>query len=173
MHTLHLTTKKFTLRPFRTTDAPNLVRWLNDSVIFENTLEIPKPYLLKHAKQFIEKNLRQYKQKKPVGIGYVIDIRGRAVGAVGFSFRGRKGEIGYWLAKPYRGKGIMSEALQLFVDHLFATYKLKKIEGFILVHNSASGRVLEKVGFRSEGILRRHVKKGEKLLDEEHYVLER
>lgn len=173
MHPLHLTTKKFFLRPFRTTDAKDLVRWLNDPVIFENTLHIPKPYLLKHAKQFIAKNLRQYRQKNPLGIGYIIDIRGRAVGAVGFSFRGKKGEVGYWLAKPYRGKGIMSEALGLFVEHLFVTYHLNRIEAYVFVHNPVSGKVLQKVGFQSEGILRRHAKKGNQLLDEEMYALER
>lgn len=172
MHHLSLITNKFTLRPFQTTDVKDLVRWLNDPVIFANTLEIPKPYLQKHAKAFIAKNLRQYRQKKPLGIGYVIDIKNHAVGAVGFSFRGKKGEIGYWLAKPYRGKGIMTEAIQLFTEHLFTTYQLKRIEAFVFVHNPASGKVLEKAGFQSEGTIRRHVKKGKELLDEELFALE-
>ncbi len=173
MHDLLIITKKFTIRPFRPSDASAIRNNIQDPEIFRNTLHIPKPYLLKHAKAHIAKNLRQYRQKEPAGIGYVIEIGSEAAGAVGFGFRGHKGELGYWIAKKHRGQKIMSEAVKLFVDHLFKTYKLSRIEAFVFTHNPASGKVLRKAGFTRERHLRRHIEKNKKLLDEELYAMVR
>lgn len=173
MPLFHVTSKQFTIRPFRPSDAAAIRKNIQDRAIFENTLHIPKPYRLKHAQEHIAKNLRQYRQKKPIGIGYVIEVDGEAAGAIGFRFRGHKGELGYWLAKKHRGRGITTAAVKLFVDHLFTAYNLKRIEAFVFTHNPASGQVLRKAGFAREGLLRRKIEKKKKLLDEELYAIVR
>jgi RimJ/RimL family protein N-acetyltransferase len=64
-------------------------------------------------------------------------------------------EIGYALIPSERGKGYCTEATQLMVDYLFLSKETPCIQAFTLVKNVASQRVLEKVGFRKEGITRK------------------
>lgn len=151
MHEYFFATKKFTIRPFRASDAIAVRKNIQDKVIFDNTLKIPRPYLLKHAKEHIAKNLKQYRMNNPANIGFVIDVGGEAVGAIGFTFRGRTGEIGYWLAKRHRRKGIVSLVVGHIVDYLFHTYKIEAIQASVYVQNEASRGVLLKNGFKKIG----------------------
>ena len=63
-------------------------------------------------------------------------------------------EIGYALAPSERGKGYMTEAVQILVDFLFLTKQLVRIQAVIVVGNEGSQRVVEKAGFSLEGELR-------------------
>ena len=158
MHEFFLTTKAFTIRPFRPSDAVALRRNIQAEEIFINTLSIPRPYRLKDAKEHIEKNIKQYRMRQPSNIGFVIEVEGEAAGAVGLTFRGPTGEIGYWLAKKHWGQGIVPAAIEALLDHFFATYQLRTITARVFEFNTASARVLEKNGFRFV----RRVAKGEK-----------
>jgi RimJ/RimL family protein N-acetyltransferase len=158
MHEFFLTTNAFTIRPFRESDANALRRNIQAEEIFINTLRIPRPYRLKDAKDHIAKNLKQYRMRQPANIGFVIEVEGEAAGAVGLTFRGPIGEIGYWLAKKHWGQGIVSTAIGALLDHFFASYHLQKITARVFEFNAASTRVLEKNGFRRV----RRVAKGEK-----------
>lgn len=62
---------------------------------------------------------------------------------------------GYWLDGALAGRGIMPTALALAVDHCFATVGLHRVEANVRPENEASRRVVEKLGFRAEGIRRR------------------
>jgi len=62
--------------------------------------------------------------------------------------------LGYVLAKEYL---IMTEAARCVVEHAFTQQELYRVQGFCDVDNVASARVLEKVGMRREGTLRRYV----------------
>lgn len=59
--------------------------------------------------------------------------------------------LGYWMGKPYAGKGLMTEAVGLVVPFCFDTLGLHRIHAAFLPDNMASRRVLEKNGFREEG----------------------
>jgi RimJ/RimL family protein N-acetyltransferase len=76
------------------------------------------------------------------------------------------GEIGYWIAEPFWGKGIATEAIKIFVKYIFNNYDLLKIFAHVFSSNQASTRVLEKAGFRLEGKLRNHIIKSGKVLDQ-------
>jgi [ribosomal protein S5]-alanine N-acetyltransferase len=74
------------------------------------------------------------------------------------SFYQNSFEIGYRIYKPENwGKGYMSEALALMVSYLFDTRQIDRIQATIMPGNTGSRRVLEKCGFRLEGILRKAV----------------
>ena len=60
-------------------------------------------------------------------------------------------EIGYWVAKPYWGKGICTEALRLVIDYCFNVNKFNAIWGDYFPENPASGKVMEKCGFIDTG----------------------
>jgi [ribosomal protein S5]-alanine N-acetyltransferase len=67
----------------------------------------------------------------------------------------RSGSVGYWIDEAYAGRGITPTALALAVDHCFFTVGLHRIEATIRPENRASRRVVEKLGFREEGLRRR------------------
>ncbi len=66
--------------------------------------------------------------------------------------------LGYWVGAPHAGQGVMSEAVSAVLPFVFDTLRLHRIEAACLEHNHASIRVLEKSGFRREGLARRYLK---------------
>lgn len=69
----------------------------------------------------------------------------------------RSAPVGYWVASELAGRGIMPTALALLVDHCFQVLGLHRIEANIRPENTASRRVVEKLGFREEGLHRRYL----------------
>lgn len=59
--------------------------------------------------------------------------------------------VGYWMGRPYAGRGLMTEAVGVVVPFIFETLGLHRIHAAFLPENTASRRVLEKNGFREEG----------------------
>ena len=70
----------------------------------------------------------------------------------------RSGHIGYWIGEKYAGNGFMVDALDLLIRHAFDTMRLHRIEAACIPDNKRSIRVLEKVGFTREGLLRSYLK---------------
>lgn len=69
----------------------------------------------------------------------------------------RSGYIGYWIDELYAGRGYMPRAVALVADYAFATLGLHRLEINIRPENAASLRVVEKLGFRHEGLRRRYL----------------
>ena len=69
----------------------------------------------------------------------------------------RSAWIGYWVASSVAGKGVATGALALGLDHCFGPVMLHRVEATVRPENAASRRVLAKVGFREEGLLRRYL----------------
>jgi len=157
---------KFILRPFKRGDENSLKENINNKKIYRNTLSIPYPYTLKDAKDWITKNLKEMKRKRPNMINFAIDINGEVVGGIGLrKIEGHKAEIGYWLAEKYWGQGIMTKAVKLVTEFGFKKLKLKRIYAYVFSWNKPSMGVLEKAGYKLEGILRKDVKKNNKFID--------
>jgi ribosomal-protein-alanine N-acetyltransferase len=64
-------------------------------------------------------------------------------------------EFGYWLAEPFWGRGLATEAASALLDHLFTAYDVERAQAHYIEGNDASGRVMEKLGMTFEGV-RRH-----------------
>lgn len=64
----------------------------------------------------------------------------------------RSGTVGYWIDEAFAGHGIIPTALAMAVDHCFRVVGLHRLEASIRPENAASRRVVEKLGFREEGI---------------------
>lgn len=69
-----------------------------------------------------------------------------------------RAEIGYWLAKAYRGQGVITDALSCFIQYAFNELELIRLTAHTLDFNTASARILEKNRFKLEGCLRQHTK---------------
>jgi ribosomal-protein-alanine N-acetyltransferase len=68
------------------------------------------------------------------------------------------GTIGYWMAKDHANKGHMTRAVRALVDYGFSRLRLHRIEAACLPHNLASMRLLERNGFRKEGLARSYLR---------------
>ena len=90
---------------------------------------------------------------------FVLTYEGRLVGqlTVGGVTMGslRSAHIGYWIDRRVAGRGAMPTAVALAVDHCFTEVRLHRIEVNIRPENTASLRVVEKLGFRDEGVRER------------------
>ena len=64
-------------------------------------------------------------------------------------------ELGYWIAEPFWGKGYVVEACRAVLNFVFPEYTPERMQARVIAGNDASARVLEKLGFRDEGTLRR------------------
>ena len=84
-----------------------------------------------------------------------IVVDGQAVGSIGLKLgtdvERVSSELGYWLGAPYRGRGVMTEAIRAFTDDSFERFSLTRIFALPFAHNEASCRALEKAGFTLEG----------------------
>jgi [ribosomal protein S5]-alanine N-acetyltransferase len=65
-------------------------------------------------------------------------------------------ELGYMLGPPYRGRGLMQEALTLVLAYAFAEMHINKVHAQTGEFNGASIALLERLGFRRDGQLRQH-----------------
>jgi [ribosomal protein S5]-alanine N-acetyltransferase len=92
---------------------------------------------------------------------FTITLDGRFVGqlTLGNVVRGslRSAWVGYWVESGAAGGGVATGAVALAVDHAFGPVGLHRVEATVRPENAASLRVLAKLGFRDEGLLRRYL----------------
>lgn len=92
---------------------------------------------------------------------FVIEYQGRLVGQLtvaGITWGSMcSGHIGYWVDQSVAGRGVMPTAVALVTDHCFRTVGLHRIEVCIRPENGPSRRVVEKLGFREEGLRPRYL----------------
>ncbi|MEO6037880.1 MAG: GNAT family N-acetyltransferase [Saprospiraceae bacterium] len=148
------------LTGFQPNDQENMVLYLNDTELYRNTLTIPSPYLPQDAEQKLAKNYEEFNQYGMLANWAIRHRTDGLIGSIGaFMKKGQEGhrdELGYWLAAPYRGQGIMSAVLRAFVAWQFAHRPtLVRLEALVFAHNPTSAHVLEKSGFQREGYLRK------------------
>src|SRR5262249_2868189 len=156
-------------------DKEAYVEHLNDKDIYDRTLRIPFPYAETDAEEWlalVEESTRQHGQPVNWAIRNESDC---LIGGIGFQSlalgKSSRAEIGYWLAKPYWGRGIMTAVVQRTCQHGFEEFGLAKITAHVFPHNPASARVLEKCAFREEGFLRKHFLKDGQFIDARMFAL--
>ncbi|XP_027117456.1 uncharacterized protein [Coffea arabica] len=91
----------------------------------------------------------------------VICLKDKPIGSISVTpFRGNeicRGEIGYVLASKYWGKGIATKAVKMVASTIFVEWPhLERLEALVDVENMGSQKVMEKVGFSREGVLRKY-----------------
>jgi ribosomal-protein-alanine N-acetyltransferase len=108
----------------------------------------------------IHSQLRRY-ARAGATIPAVIELDGRYCGqlTVGGIVRGalHSGWIGYWVGRPFAGGGVATAALALGLDHALGPGALHRVDATVRPENEASRVVLQRCGFREEGLLRRYL----------------
>lgn len=99
--------------------------------------------------------------RQGTSLPFAITVDGRLTGqlTVGNVVRGafNNAYVGYWVDSQVAGRGVMPTALALVVDHCFGSVGLHRVEANIRPENAASRRVVEKLGFRQEGLHERYL----------------
>ncbi len=103
-----------------------------------------------------------------------IEIEGEAVGGTGViageGIARYTAQFGYWLGEAHWGKGIATAAARAMATHVFVDTAFKRLEAPVFAWNPASMRVLEKIGFVQEGVLRQSVFKDGHVIDSIMYA---
>ena len=98
-----------------------------------------------------------YDQSMPSQLFFAIEFENEQVGEMSLkSIRwfNRKAEIGIYLLKDFRKKGIAATALKLLLNHSFKTMNFHRLEAEVVDYNPQAKVLFEKLGFLQEGILR-------------------
>ncbi len=144
-------TPRLLLRPGFPEDAPALASAIADQAIVRNLAVVPWPYTLRDAEAFLAS------PRDPVLPSFLIfertDGAPQLIGSCGLARRASGAvEMGYWIGKPFWGRGYATEACRALVE-IARTLGLERLEGSHFLDNPASARVLEKLGFEPLGVV--------------------
>ena len=161
------------LRPWRLSDAADVARYADNEKIAANLRDVfPWPYSRRDAVSFVEHCVRQEGRGQ---LARAIEVDGAAVGSISLTLGSdvyrRSAELGYRLAEPFWGRGLMTSAVAEMCREGFETWDIVRIYAEPYARNLASRRVLEKAGFTLEGTLRQCVCKNGEMLDACIYAL--
>jgi len=151
--------EQITLSQITGADKPAYLKHLNETDEFHVRMGMmPFPYREIDADAWITKVLRETLEGDGRRNWAIRNNNGELIGGTGIFglTQGEKAEIGYWVAKPYWGKGIVTEVVRRLCEFSFNQYGLRRIFARVFDGNPASARVLEKSGFEWEGTLRSH-----------------
>ena len=155
-----LETPRLRLRRPSAADAARLAHLINDPDVARMTTRIPHPYSLQDAHDFLS--------KCPDSL-FAIDHREAGViGMVGFRDVTLLGpEIGYWIGKPYWGRGLATEAATAAVTWAWRDWGKRSVVSGHFADNPASGAVLSKTGFLYTGevVKQRSLARGGQVVD--------
>lgn len=160
---------KVRLRELKITDKKKLSELANNKNIWDNVRDyFPHPYTEENAIEFI--NLCNKEDPK---VTFAIEYDNNLAGVIGLVMQTDiyrlSAEIGYWIGEPFWKKGIATNAVRLMVDYGFNSLQLKRIYTGVFDYNKTSQRILEKNGFKLEGILKKAIIKNNKIIDEYRY----
>ena len=152
MTPLSIRTKRLTLRPPVPEDLGRCAELLGDYEVAKMLSRVPYPYDLEQGRQYLERSAARWETVETADeLGFHVDHQGEMIGGLGFKKLPQTPEIGYWLGRPYWGKGFMSEALTAAVAWMFDNTAHELLACEAMTENPASIKVMEKAGFRPVG----------------------
>ena len=167
---LQLMLSRCEIRSWRADDLSSLVEYADNRKIWLNLRDrFPHPYTRQAGREFLRTVLAQ----RPETL-FAIAAGGQAVGGIGFlmmpDVERVSAEIGYWLAEPFWGRGMATEAVVAVTRYAIETHRLTRVFAVPFASNQASARVLEKAGYVLEGRLHRSAIKDGQIIDQLQYA---
>jgi len=168
-----INTSRLLLRPLEQADAATVRRLAGDRAIADTTLNIPHPYEVGMAEAWIDSLHSGFEAGEVVTFALVLHGESQPLGAIGLRIDRSvgKADLGYWIGKPYWNSGYATEAVRALLAYAFNDLDLSKITARHLARNPASGRVMQKVGMRLEGLIPRDTIKWGKYEDVVYYCI--
>lgn len=160
-------TPRLVLRRYEPADAPRVQLLAGAKEVADTTLLIPHPYPLGAAEQWIATHTAAWQTHRALSLAITLKPTGELIGAIGLTFaeEHHRAELGYWIGVPYWRHGFATEAAAALTDYGFRVLGLNRVQAHHFARNTASGRVLLKVGLRREGTSPRAVRKQERFED--------
>ncbi|MCA1040087.1 GNAT family N-acetyltransferase [Bacillus infantis] len=154
-------TDRLLLRLFQVSDAETVAKLCDNYNLYKSTLYLPYPYSLNDALSWMEHHRENFNEDKSYELAVTGKETGELFGAIALSNnqRFRHGELAYWIGEEYWGKGYATEAAQAMVRFAFEEKNYHRVFARYFESNPASGRVMEKLGMKEEGVLADHVRK--------------
>lgn len=160
--------KDIILRKLKLSDKMLIYEYCKDKSLSRWIYTMSYPYTKNNALKYIKKMNNLWKKKKYYD--FAIIYKGEFVGTMGIHIITEyKGEIGYWVGKPFWGQGIAVKAAKLLMKESFKTLKLHKIFARTRKDNKSSERVMKKLGMKHEGTLKEDQKIKGKYYDYIYY----
>ncbi len=163
-----LETPRLRMRPLERSDTSAIQHAASARKIADTMISLPHPYPAGEAERYVAK--QQAEREAGCSATFTIEqkVEGGFCGLVEVRDIDREhsqGELSFWLAVEAWGQGYMSEIIQAVMRYGFEVIGLNRLYAYHMLRNPASGRVLEKNGFKQEGLLHQRVRKWGKFED--------
>ncbi|MCP3849095.1 MAG: GNAT family N-acetyltransferase [Gammaproteobacteria bacterium] len=163
-----LETMRLRLRPLELFDSPAIQKAAGAREIADTMISVPHPYPAGEAERYVVRQQSEREAGRTATFTIEQKTEGWFCGLVEVRNIDREhsqGELSFWLAAEAWGQGYMSEVVQEVVLYAFESLGLNRLFAYHMLRNPSSGRVLEKNGFKQEGLLRQRVQKWEQFED--------
>src|SRR4030095_6862003 len=161
--------EKIILRPLNVNDSAELARLANNKKIWDNLRDFIRfPYTIKDAFSFIS----MVKEENPI-MTFAIEFDGNLCGVIGLvaqkDIYRKTAEIGYWIGEPYWNKGIATIAVKLITGYGFDQLDYVRIHTGVFEYNIESMKVLQKNGYKKDGIFEKAILKNGQIWSEHRF----
>ncbi|EOK5722061.1 GNAT family N-acetyltransferase [Vibrio vulnificus] len=144
--------ERLILRPFSLSDAKRVSELAGDKQISEMTANIPYPYSISDAENWIRTHAELFLSGKGIVYAIVLKESSELIGAISFpKLENGLGILGYWLGVPYWGCGYATEASKFLILFSKKHYGLTRLKVMHLVENERSKSVIKKLGVKYVG----------------------
>lgn len=141
----------------------------NPNVLDNGYDKTPNPFTKQDAIDFINIQIDKSPSQR-----FLIFLDNELAGEIGINIKDDvfrlNAEIGYFIAEPFWGKGIATEAIRLMTEYTFNNFSVIRIVAGVFEYNKASMRALEKNGYILESIHKKAVIKNDKIIDSYSWV---
>jgi len=160
-----------TLRALEQKDNQQITQLVNNKKIWDNLKDyIPYPYQIEDADAFID----LVKKQSPVTSFAIVLDNHELCGVISLIPQNdvyrMTAELGYWIGEKHWGKGIATIATRLITEYGFEKLKFERIYAGVFGFNKSSMKVLEKNGYKCEGVLRNAIVKNNIICNEHIYA---
>lgn len=152
-----LITPRLTLRPFTEVDAEPLFQFARNEKVARFTLWEAHRNVGETLTFVRDYASLRYREGMPEPYAITLKSNPTPIGSCGCFWASRPNssmELGYWVGEPFWGNGFTAEACRTLLSHVFTEFQPERIQARVIAGNVASSRVLAKLGFQCEGVLR-------------------
>ncbi len=168
-----ITTARLKLRRFKVEDAAEMRPLINDKDIADNIAEIPYPYTIENAVDWLKRREAEDKYSQNLVLAITLKDTNELVGGVSLNINhfADTADLGYWFARKFWNQGYATEVAKAMIEHGFIKLNLYAIKACSFKWNAASLRVFEKIGMKHSGPCRMYVAKWDRNEEVEWYTI--